>query len=190
VRHTTDRGCRTNDGQRRRRDQTMRSSITDPRSSSRAARRRGVGLVELLVSLAITAALLVAVAGAFTAAAAAVDANDQFFRSTQVARVCINQIITEVRRCQSGTVHPDGLSMDMQLNTGENRTYIYDPTTKTLQMVLKSIPVMETHTMAHNVESMSFASNGPSVSITMRVKTGNNEIVLNGSGMVRRLVTY
>jgi len=168
-------------------DKQLPASTPSPRHS---LRRHGVGLVELLVSLAITAALLVAVAGAFTAAAAAVDANDQFFRATQVARVCINQMTTEVRRCQGGLVHPDGLSMDMQLNTGENRTYIYDPATKTLQMVLKSIPTLETHTMAHNVESMSFSSNGPSVSITMRVKTGNNEIVLNGSGMIRRLVKY
>jgi type II secretory pathway pseudopilin PulG len=169
----------------------MRSSNINLRSSYRAARgRRGVGLVELLVSLAITAALLVAVAGAFTAAAAAVDANDQFFRATQVARVCINQMTTEVRRCQSGAVSPDGLSMDMQLNTGENRTYRYDPTTKQLQMVLRSIPTLEVHTMAHNVGTMSFTTNGKSISITMTVAIGNNSIVLNGSGMPRRWVTY
>jgi len=152
------------------------------------ARRRGVGLVELLVSLAITAGLLVAVASAFNAAAEAVDANDQFFRACQASRVCINQIMTEVRRCQSGAVNAS--SLDMQLNTGDSRSYIYDPTTKQLNMVLRSIPTVETYPMAHNISAMTFSSNGKSISITMTVKIGANEMVLNGSAMPRRWVTY
>ena len=35
--------------------------------------------------------------------------------------------------------------------------------------------------MAHNIDSMSFASNGKTISITMSVKIGVNTIVLNGS---------
>ena len=123
----------------------------------RKRRRSALSLIEVMVSLAITAALLVAVAAAFDASASAVDANDKFFRASQVARVCINQMMTEVRRCQSGTV--DTTSLIITLNTGEMRTYRYDPATKQLQMVLRSLPVVETYPMAHNIESMSFASN-------------------------------
>src|SRR5690242_12291882 len=100
-------------------------------------RRSGLSLVEVMVSLAITSALLVAVAAAFDASASAVDLNDKFFRSSQAARVCINQIMAEVRRCQSGTV--DSSSLIITLNTGENRTYQYDSVNKQLNVVLRSL---------------------------------------------------
>ena len=150
--------------------------------------RRGLSLIEVMVSLAITAALLVATAAAFDASASAVDVNDKFFRASQAARVCINQMMTEIRRCQSGAV--SSTSLDLQLNTGENRSYVYDAASKQLQMVLRSIPVVETYPMAHNIDSMSFASNGKTISITISVKIGVNTIVLNGSATPRRVTTY
>ena len=47
--------------------------------------RAGLGMVEAMISLAIAASLLTAVAMAFRASADAVDQNDQFFRATQAA---------------------------------------------------------------------------------------------------------
>src|ERR1041384_6192160 len=68
------------------------------------ALRRGLSIVEVLISLAITSVLLTAVSAAFTASSEAVENNDEFFRATQAARVSMTQILTEVRRAKSVNV--------------------------------------------------------------------------------------
>ena len=45
--------------------------------------RRGIGMAEALISLAITALLLTAVAAAFSASSAAIEMNDQFYRASR-----------------------------------------------------------------------------------------------------------
>ncbi len=57
--------------------------------------RKGLSLAEVMISLAISAMLLTAVAAAFTASSEAIEQNDQFFRASQAARVSMNQILTE-----------------------------------------------------------------------------------------------
>ena len=74
-------------------------------------RNRGLSLIEALISLAIAAMLLTAVAAAYAAASDAIKANDQFFRASQAARVTVNQITKEVRTCQSGVVDATSLEL-------------------------------------------------------------------------------
>ena len=54
-----------------------------------------------MISLAISASLLTAIAAAFSASSQAIETNDQVFRAPQAARVTINQIITEVAELQT-----------------------------------------------------------------------------------------
>jgi type II secretory pathway pseudopilin PulG len=83
--------------------------ITEPSPARRlvparsAARRHrlGLSLVELLISLAITAMLLTAVATSYSASASAIEVNDQLFRATQSGRVSLAQILAAVRKCDS-----------------------------------------------------------------------------------------
>src|ERR1700722_4642026 len=69
----------------------------------RAARSaaRGLSLPEVMISLSITSGLLVAVAAAFCASATAINNNDGFFRCSQASRVTVNQILAEIRNCDS-----------------------------------------------------------------------------------------
>src|SRR4051812_31391096 len=64
-------------------------------------RRRGLSIIEVMISLTISAFLLVAVAAAYNASADAVEMNDKFFRATQAGRVTMNQLLTEIRRADS-----------------------------------------------------------------------------------------
>lgn len=64
-------------------------------------RWRGMSMIELMVALAISSTLLVAVGMAWTASADAVESNDKFFRATQSVRIVMTQLMSEVRRCQS-----------------------------------------------------------------------------------------
>jgi Tfp pilus assembly protein PilW len=67
---------------------------------------RGLSLPEAMISLVITSLLLLAVASAFSASCTVIEGNDNFFRSTQSARVTLQQIIIEIRNCDSLQMSP------------------------------------------------------------------------------------
>src|SRR5688572_11035846 len=95
-----------------------------------ASRRAGLSLVEVMIAISISAALLVAVAAAFSATSDAIEINDQFTRASQAARISMNQIMSEVRKCKSGAASTN--SLELVTATDERRVYAYDSTTKQL----------------------------------------------------------
>jgi prepilin-type N-terminal cleavage/methylation domain-containing protein len=163
--------------------------------SARASRRGGMGLVEVMISLAIAATLLTAAAAAFTASARAVEANDTFFRASQAARVSLNQILTEVRRSWSVDVSSP-YKLDMETHDLRDRSYVYDATTQTLKLVTNDVTTDPDYTLCNNVTSQSFSedtvtdSNGIThtvrVSVTLVIKVGENSVRLTGSAAPRR----
>ena len=86
-----------------------------------AIRRRGLSLPEIMIGLAITVLLLTATAAAFNASAQAVSMNDKFFRASQSARVSLNQVLTEIRRCDAVSVTtsrvPAGISSSVNVTS-------------------------------------------------------------------------
>ena len=149
--------------------------------------RKGMSLVEVLIGLAITATLLTAVAAAFEASAMGITLNDQFTRASQASRVSVNQIMAQVRKCQSGVVG-DG-SLELTDDAGNVTTYAFDAATNKLTVTLDGITPV-TRTMASNVQRVDFATDGKTISMTVNVKIGNNSVTLNGSAFPRRLMTY
>lgn len=164
------------------------------RPSNRISKyRRGLSLAEVMISLAISAMLLTAVAAAFTASSEAIETNDEFFRASQAARVSMNQILTEIRRCGSVT-WPGSTPTDLSMTAhdGKLRDYVYDAASKKLQLVT-SAAGSPTYNLASNVQSASFAySTDPAgakvlrVSVTVIVQVGKNTIRLTGSAAVRK----
>jgi prepilin-type N-terminal cleavage/methylation domain-containing protein len=63
----------------------------------RRRRRRGLSLIELMVALAISTALLASVGAAFHASAGSIETNDRISRATQAARITLLQLLSEVR---------------------------------------------------------------------------------------------
>lgn len=162
-------------------------NTVDPAQFRRRFRRTGLSLVEALVSLAIVASLLTAVGAAYHASADAIQMNDQFFRASQAARVSVNHIMAEVRKCQSGVVSDD--TLELTTATGETRTYTLDETDKKLKMTISGL-VPTTCTMARNLDSLKFDTDGETISMTITVHIGNNHVILNGSAIPRRTVVY
>ena len=82
-----------------------RNTRTGTRRPSRrrpnAHRAPGLGLVELLIALAITAMLLTSVAIAFHAALTTADENQKIASVTHCARVVLHRMITEARRAEA-----------------------------------------------------------------------------------------
>jgi len=148
--------------------------------------RRGLSLVECLISLAITASLLTAVAAAFHASTSAIEQNDQFYRASQAARVSLNQILTQVRRCQSGVVDTD--SLEVMTDAGEKRTYALNGTD--LTMTFTPAGSLVPAKMASNVKSLTFSTDGKSVTMVITVSVGKNTVTMCGSAFPRRLIVY
>lgn len=77
----------------------------------RRPRRRGVGLVELLISLAITAALLTATGAALDASFKAYRTNQELGDLTQRARLAMHRMLTEIRATQAHEPSADVLNI-------------------------------------------------------------------------------
>ena len=156
--------------------------------AGRHINRRGMSLPEVLISLTISSLVLTGVAVAWVSSSNVVEQNDQFFRASQAARVCVNQIMTEARRCQSGVVESD--SLELTLGSGEKRTYALDSVNHTVTMTTEVLPTPLTCVMARNVSNASFSTDGTTISMTITVAVGNNTMLLNGSALPRRTVVY
>ena len=153
-------------------------------------RRRGLSLVETMISLVITATLLTAVGAAYTGSVHAVQINDQFFRATQTARVSMGQLLAELR--QSSIVEvKDATTLNVVTASGMAKTYKYDATNQLLLLTITdTFGVTTNYTAARNVTALSFAGDSGSVTIAVTITAGKNVITLGGSVVPRRMVVY
>lgn len=152
--------------------------------------RRAMGLIEMMISLTIAALLLVGVAAAFSATSRVVENNDEFTRAVQSARISVNQIMARCRQCQSATVAPT--SLELRLPDDTRQLYAFDGTNHELRVTLESKTPPEMYTLARNVTTLKFSSGatGTSITMTVTIKVGDNDLVLSGSTVPRRLVQY
>jgi type II secretory pathway pseudopilin PulG len=179
--------------------------------------RRGLSLPEAMISLAITAMLLVAVATAFSGASQAIELNDTFFRCSQAARVTMDQLLGEVRNCDSldmntantiKIIRPAPGSGQYARQASETeRDFVYDSANSriTLQIFYSGGTSSPVYELATNVAACAF---GPvdmgldynnatipihiPITLTVRAGVGNtvSSVVLNGSAGPRRATKY
>ncbi len=145
---------------------------------------------------------MVAVAAAFSASGAAVNANDEMFRATQAARVSLGQLLSEVRRADSvlvSTTQIDVIRPSQQRLANETtRRFSYNATAKKLSMTINYVGgTSATYEMAQNVSACTF---GPAVTgvnsvgqaaitrvpIALEVTVGSNTVRVNGAAAPRR----
>lgn len=167
-------------------------------------RRRGLTLIELMVTLTIGAMLMAAVAAAFSASSKAVALNDANFRCTQSARVAMGQILSELRRADAVKVDPGGLWVQVirpedQLTRDEiyrQYKYVADAHRITLQIFFagnRSSPIYE---VASGVEEARFSFAGAAedapehavsrVSIFITCSLNDSSVTIHGSAAPRR----
>jgi type II secretory pathway pseudopilin PulG len=154
-------------------------------------------LVELLISLAITALLLTAVSLAVAASARIVRETDDFSHAAQTARFTLNLILSDCRRGQ-----PDPTSISstqLRVFTAENidRTYRYNSATQQITLINNDILNDVEHVVARNVSSATFSAQSDGtplatrrVTLELTVTVGKNAIHLCGSTAPRQNVTY
>jgi prepilin-type N-terminal cleavage/methylation domain-containing protein len=170
----------------------------------RSKRRTGMTLVELLLSLAISATLLTAAASYYNAAGSVIEDNDRFFRSAQQARVCMAQFVKEVRQAK---VVNSVSSTQVQLVdvNGNNRTWQYTAATANApgQIQIIDQTAGTTRVAATNVNYAVFncktglippinlnVTKPLQVSFVVQVQSGVDQVVLSGGAAVRQEFSY
>jgi Tfp pilus assembly protein PilW len=176
-----------------------------PPAQLRHRRRRGLSLVEAMISLVICTALLTSVGVAFVASSNAIKNNDEFTRAAQAARVSMAHLQSEIRTAwaidPSTPTDGNGNTGQIKLLTSEathnpDRTYKYDSTKKQLIMVTNAVPNDLDFVLVRNVTAAQFniqkgtdASGATCVSqvgITITVAVGKNQVTLSGAAAPRR----
>ena len=96
---------------------------TNRAGRARTHRARGLGLVELLIALSITAMLLTSVAVAFHASLDSAQENQDIASVTQCARVVLHRMITEARRAEAVETDASRLSA-LPIDDGSGLTLV------------------------------------------------------------------
>jgi Tfp pilus assembly protein PilW len=179
----------------------------------------GLSLPEAMISLVITTLLLVAVATAFSGSCTIIEANDNFFRSSQAARVTMDEILIEIRNCDTldmsvanaiNIIRPAYVAGSGQILYRQvgppaevSRAFTYNPSTTniTLTITYSDGSTAGPYELAANVTACSFgpaqmgldynnASIPVRVPITLTVSTNGSTVVFNGSAAPRRAMKY
>ncbi len=156
-----------------------------------ARTKNGFGLVELLIALAITALLLVAVAVAFNASVMSYSQNEDMFKAVNSARQALVRITTQLRT--GYWVDPCAPSNECSFYTagGDDITYEYRVTDNKLYLIT-NIDGQE-YVLCESVTSMSFVktptddgSDTKSVQISITVSSGDVRQTVTSAAVIRR----
>lgn len=150
----------------------------------------GMTLVELLVALAVSALLLVAVAGAFNASVINYTENDRIHRSAHKARQALARLTTQVRTATY--VDPSCASDRCTLTTadGQELTYLYRQDQQALYLVCSD---GSEYLLCGEISSMTFSktptasgNNTILVRTSITVGTANNQQHFCSSTVIRK----
>ncbi len=153
--------------------------------------KNGFGLVELLIALAITALLLVAVAVAFNASVMSYSQNEDMFKAVNSARQALVRITTQLRT--GYWVDPCAPSNECSFYTagGDDITYEYRGTDNKLYLITNSDG--QEYVLCDNITSMSFVktpiddgSDTKSVQISITVSSGDVQQTVTSAAVIRR----
>src|SRR5207249_3182989 len=103
------------------------------------------------------------------ASAQAIEMNDRFFRASQASRVCMGQLLNQIRRCGTCQVNDtyDGVASTVSgttLHVTSNdtpavaRTYSYNPTQQKLRLYNALTATGTGYSLASNVWSVLFTA--------------------------------
>jgi len=155
--------------------------------------RRGFSLAELLISLAVMAMLLTAVALAFNASVINYGENEDIFRAVNNARQALLRVTSQIRTADA--VDPSSPVNQCSLITadGEDITYSYNSADDTLYLIDNSSG--DNYVLCDNVIAMTFTkitgveesvTYVKSVQVSITVASGDAQQKVSAAAVVRR----
>ena len=158
-----------------------------------AGNKNGFGIVELLIAMAITAMLLVAVAVAFQASMMSYRENEDIFKAVNRARQALFRITTQLRTGYLVDPNAPGNECSFYTADGNDITYRYNSAESKLYLITNDDLSDSDYVLCNNVTAMSFVktptddgSDTRSVQISMTVVVGNAQRTVTSAAVIRR----
>ncbi|MHC4207711.1 MAG: prepilin-type N-terminal cleavage/methylation domain-containing protein [Planctomycetota bacterium] len=165
------------------------------RKSKIANTRAGFTVVELLVGLAISAMLLVAVAVAFNASATNYRENEDIFKAINSARQALFRMTNQLRTADAVDPNAPNNECTMITAAGENITYRYNSGDKTLYLITNDDLSDSDYVLCDNVTAMTCTKTTvvvdamtivKSVQISMTVESDDVKKTISAAAAIRR----
>jgi len=154
-------------------------------------KRRGFTLVEVLLGLAISAILLVAMAAAFNASVTNYHENQQVYETLNGARQAMLRMTTQLRTGYS--VDPAAPAGRCSFFTSDNQDITYEYLSATHQLVLITNADGRQYVLCENVTGLTFTKTATaagtdckSVQISITVQVGDQVQTLSSAATIRR----
>ena len=150
----------------------------------------GFTIAELLIALAITGLLLVAVAVAFNASITSYRENEDIFKTINTARQALLRITSQLR---TGLVDPNAPDNKCSFFTADDKDITYEYRSADGKLYLVTNSDGQEYVLCENITSMSFIKNPTddgadvkSVQISITVASGNVQRALSAAAVIRR----
>lgn len=155
--------------------------------------KNGFGIVELLIAMAITALLLVAVAVAFHASIMSYRENEDIFKAVNRARQALFRITSQLRTGYVVDPNAPGNECSFYTADGNDITYRYNSAESKLYLITNDDLSDSDYVLCDNVTAMSFVktptddgSDTRSVQISITVSSGNAQRTVSSAAVIRR----
>ncbi len=156
---------------------------------------RGFTIVECLISLAITAVLMVSLGVAFNASAMNYKENEQMFRTINSARQALTRITTQLRT--GHFVNPGAPSYQCSFFTDANEDLTYEYRSADHKLYLITNSNHAEYTLCDNVTGATFTktptdngSDCKSVQISLTVRSGDIQRTVAAAAVIRRNLAF
>lgn len=154
--------------------------------------KRAFTVVELLISLAITAMLLVAVAVAFNASVKNYQENEKIYQTMNNARQAMLRMTAQLRTADCNSVSTTSTECTLT-TTGGQYTYSYNSADKKLYLITNDDPSDSDYVLCDNVTTMNFTRTPTdtglpvrSVQISMTVGIDNVQQTVSSAAVIRK----
>lgn len=153
----------------------------------------GFTVVELLISLAITALLLAAVAAAFNASVKNYQENEKIFQTMNNARQALLRMTAQLRTADGNSVDTTTADCMLITATGQNITYRFNSADRKLYLITNDDLSDSDYVLCGNVAAMSFTKTPTddglhvkSVQILMTVEVDNIKQTVSSASVIRK----
>lgn len=150
-------------------------------------------LVECLISLAIMAMLLAAVAAAFKASVVSYGENEEMFWAINNARQAMARMTSQLRTGYSVDPTPDSNECSFFTAADEDITYDFESADQKLYLVKNGTIPLQRYALCDNVVAASFSKTPTndgldckSVQISLTVRSGDTRRTLSSAAVIRR----